>query len=100
MLDTIKTLLGISDDSKDTLLNVLILQAEGFAKSYTHTASTDAYPEAIAQIVLITYNRLGSEGLSSESYSGVNFNYAEDLPEAIYAQLRAYRKVGVIRDVQ
>jgi hypothetical protein len=48
-------------------------------------------------MVIQDYNRMGAEGLNSESYSGVSFNYQATYSEDIMKQLRRYRKIGVIR---
>ena len=71
MLEKVKLLLGITDNSKDDLLTFLIEQA----------------------IVVYNYNRLGTEGLDSEGYSGVSLNYSADYPEPIIRALKAKRKL-------
>jgi len=49
---------------------------------------------AIKQLALIRYNRLGSEGLESESYSGSSFNFAQDIPPDVRRDMNAHRRVG------
>ena len=44
-------------------------------------------------MVAYNYNRLGTEGLDSEGYSGVSFNYSADYPEPIIRALKAKRKL-------
>lgn len=94
ILDNCKTLLQISDSSKDSILNILIKESQDFAEAYTHT--DDVGDSVIEQIVLYRYNLLGNEGLNSESYSGVSFNYEQDLPAYLLKELNPLRKVKFI----
>ena len=93
MLETMKLLLGL-DASKDTLLSLLLSQAEDEAKDYTNNENISE--NLIVQMAIYKYNRLGTEGLNSENYSGVSFNYMSDYPETIVKQLRRFKKLGVI----
>jgi hypothetical protein len=98
MLETIKTLLGITDGSKDVLLSLLLYSAIDEAKEYTHRDEVDMLKSTIIQMVVFQYNRLGTEGLDSENYSVVSFDYSADYPESIMRSLRAKRKVRVVYD--
>lgn len=99
MLEKIKLLLGITDASKDTLLETLLALATEEANEYMHNPSAmDKVEGIICQMVVYKYNRLGTEGATSEGYSGVSYSYTEDYPPHIYRELRKYRKVGVIHD--
>ena len=93
MLETMKLLLGL-DASKDTLLSLLLSQAEDEAKDYTNNENIS--DNLIVQMAIYKYNRLGTEGLNSENYSGVSFNYLNDYPENIVKQLRRFKKLGVV----
>lgn len=94
MLENIKLLLGLTDDdSKDAILMVLIERAINEAKNYTHNDSIVGYENVINDMVIYQFNRLGTEGLDAETYSGVKFEYSADYPESILRQLRSHRKV-------
>ena len=93
MLETMKLLLGL-DASKDSLCQVLIQQALDEAIAYTN--NEDVAENLIVQMAIYKYNRLGTEGLNSENYSGVSFNYLNDYPENIVKQLRRFKKLGVV----
>lgn len=95
MLNKIKMLLGITDTSKDNLLTVLIESASNEALNYTHNDDLQSLEHCICSMVVYQYNRLGTEGVDSEDYSGVSFNYSTDYPENIIRQLKAYRKLRV-----
>ena len=93
MLENIKLLLGISSTEKDALLLLLIQQAEDEAKDFTHREDVCELQSTIENMVAYNYNRLGTEGLNSESYSGVSYNYTTDYPEPILKMLKRYRKI-------
>lgn len=96
MLAKIKLLLGITDNTKDALLNLLIDQAIDQAINITHNDAVSSYDSIIASMVVWRYNRLGSEGVTSENYSGVSFNYSSDYPEPLLKELNSFRKVRTI----
>ena len=93
MLENIKLLLSISSTEKDALLLLLIQQAEDEAKDFTHREDVCELQSTIEKMVVYNYNRLGTEGLNSESYSGVSYNYTTDYPEQILKMLKRYRKI-------
>lgn len=93
MLDKIKMLLSITDDSKNELLKVLIEGAEEDAKALTFNEDIKyEMPNAIIKMVVYNYNRLGTEGLDSETYSGVSYKYMSDYPDAILNLLNSASK--------
>ena len=94
MLEKMKLLLGIGDASIDTKLSLLLEQAEDEAIAYTN--NENIAENLIIQMALYKYNRLGTEGLNSENYSGVSFNYMSDYPDNLVKQLKRYKKLGVI----
>ena len=96
MIRKIKVLLNITDANKDDLLNLLIEQATAEALDYTHTNDVSKLASSIIQMVVYKYNRLGTEGVDSEDYSGIAFTYSADYPESIMRGLRAKRKVVVL----
>lgn len=93
MLENVKLLLGITNDSKDALLQLLIQQAEDEAKDFTHRDDVCELQSTVEKMVVYNYNRLGTEGLNSESYSGMSYNYTSDYPEPILKMLKRYRKI-------
>ena len=96
MLEKVKLLLGIADNTKDDLLTLLIEQAVEEAIVYTHNECVDELNTSIIQMVVYKYNRIGTEGVESEGYSGVSFQYTSDYPENIMRGLRAKRKVVLV----
>lgn len=49
------------------------------------------------ELVIIYYNRLGSEGESSRSEGGVSVSYSTDIPENIKRRLNSYRRLKAVR---
>lgn len=96
MLNKVKLLLGLTDETKDDLLTILIEQAIDEALTYTHQDCVDELNTAIIQMVVYKYNRIGTEGVESEGYSGVSFNYATDYPESILRALNAKRRLRTL----
>lgn len=96
MLKDIKLLLGIKDDSKDALLNLLKEQATQEALDYTHQNDVAKLKTSIIQMVVYKYNRLGTDGIDSEDYSGISFTYSADYPDTIMRSLKAQRRVRVL----
>ena len=96
MLKKIKLLLGIADNSKDDLLRVLLDDAAQEVVNYTHNYQLDKLENVIIQVAIWRYNKLGSEGLDSENYSGVSFNYSADYPDVLKKQLQAYRRICTV----
>ena len=93
MLEKIKILLGINDSSKDELLTVLLDQAIEEAENYTHNNCLTGLESTICRMVVYNYNRISTEGVNSESYSGVSYSYSADYPENIRRVLKAHRKI-------
>ena len=93
MLEKLKLMLNISTSEKDDLLTLLLDQAAETAINYTHNNDIDSLTPTILKMAVFDYNRLGTEGLDSEGYSGVSFNYADDYPETILRALRSKRRI-------
>lgn len=96
MLEKLKLLLSIEGDEKDDLLTLIIDQAIGYATNYTHNNDIYILTPVILKMAVFDYNRLGTEGLESEGYSGVSFNYADDYPEYILRSLRSKRRIKTL----
>ena len=86
-LDTLKTLLQISNSSQDTLLSALISQC---SQEYLHrTHQVEADEPIVTKMVIEQYNRLGNEGIQSIGYSGINETYESDYSEQTQKLIRS-----------
>lgn len=97
MLEKLKTLLGIATDDKDELLNLLISNAKAFVLSYCGlSAYTSSFDNVVLKMALEDYNRLGSEGKTSQSFSGLSESYNDDYSSAVYSFLKRYRRIKTL----
>lgn len=47
----------------------------------------------VKDLVVIKGNKLGSEGISSDSHEGISQSYIDGMPKEIKAKLRRYRRL-------
>ena len=104
-MDTIELLkleLG-ADETQDPLLQRYIDKAINKVMNFTKRDKAYVEKELQNQVIdlaIILYNRKGTEGLKSQSYSGISETYVEDIPNEIKRDLYAHRllKRGVSND--
>jgi hypothetical protein len=97
MLEIIKILLGIDNNTKDVLLNIYLEKAQSKFKNYCNRIDIPAEAEScIVDYAIVLYNRRGSEGLQSESYSGVNQNFEVGIPNDVKIEWNTFRKVKTL----
>lgn len=99
MIAEVKVLLGDSVQSfSDEQIQVCLKWALAEVEAYCNrTVAGDYELEIIAQkIAILKLNRLGSEGLASQGYSGVSETYIDGYPADILAVLNRKRKLKVI----
>lgn len=98
MLDKIKILLGMAEnDSKDELLLMLISLAKEEATVYCNLAEyTSKLDSAIIGMVIERYNRIGAEGLTSASTSGVSENYIDGYSSHVVRLLNRNRRIKTV----
>ena len=96
MLENIKLLLGLTTSDKDELLELLISQATAEAADYTNNKDVSKLSGAIIKMVIYNYNRLGTEGIDSEGYSGVSYSYSTDYPNSVLRLLNSCRKLKTL----
>lgn len=97
MLEEIKILLGeAADNYTDAQINLCYKMALAEVEDYCNREA-DATLELVAEkIAIIKLNRLNTEGLASQSYSGVNEAYVDGYPAEITAILNRKRRMKVI----
>lgn len=96
MLEKIKILLGIlsSDTSKDEILKIYIEDSTEEVKQYINSTEIPKVLEGlIRDIVIIKYNKRGSEGATSENVGGISRSYLDDIPKEIKRKLKRFRKL-------
>jgi hypothetical protein len=97
MIEEIKLMLGeaaanYTDAQISLAYKLSLAEVEEYCKR-----DADASLELIAQrIAIIKLNRIGTEGLAQQSYSGVSESYIDGYPADIQAVLNRKRKVKFV----
>lgn len=97
MIEEIKLLLGdtatnYSDAQISLSYRIALLEVE----TYCNREADDALKFAAEEIAVIKLNRMNTEGLTSQSYSGVNESYIDGYPAHIQAILNRKRKMKIV----
>jgi len=95
MLDLLKIYLNISGVGQDTQLNLILTDCIAEFEEITGTPfkQNSEMEKVIIQMAIIKYNRLGYEGLSSQSYSGASEHYTEGYPKELNRRIMKYKKL-------
>lgn len=97
MIEEIKLLLGeAASNYTDAQIALALKMALAEVEAYCRR-DVDAVLELMAQkIAVIKLNRMNTEGLASQSYSGVSENYIDGYPNEIVSVLNSKRKIKVV----
>lgn len=97
MIDEIKIMLGdaasnFTDAQIGLALKLALAEVEAICKR-----SVDSELEVVVlRIAVIKLNRMNTEGLAAQSFSGVSESYIDGYPEDIQMILRGKRKIKVV----
>lgn len=97
MLEEVKILLGdrasnYTDAQISLALKLSLVEVEEYCKR-----ELDYALELVAeQIAVIKLNRMGTEGLASQSFSGVSESYIDGYPDEIVKLLNRKRKIKML----
>lgn len=97
MIEDIRLMLGdAADNYSDAQIGLAYRQALIEVEAYTNRKA-DAELEMCAEtIAVIKLNRMNTEGLASQSFSGVSESYIDGYPAEIQAVLNRKRKVKIL----
>ena len=97
MVNEIKLLLGeAASNFTEAQISLCLKMALAEVEAYCNRTA-DVELELMAQkIAVIKLNRLNTEGLAGQSYSGVSENYIDGYPADILAVLNRKRKIKVL----
>lgn len=97
MIEEIKLLLGdAASNYTDAQISLAYKIALAEVEDYC-SREADATLEFLAEkIAIIKLNRMNTEGLASQSYSGISESYIDGYPADILAVLNRKRKIKVI----
>lgn len=97
MIEEIKVMLGdAASNYTDAQIGLCLKQALTEVEAYCNR-QVDPELELMAErIAIIKLNRLNTEGLASQSYSGVSENYIDGYPADILSVLKRKRRIKVV----
>lgn len=91
-LEKLKILTGESDEN---LLSLLLSDAEEFILGYTNRVKmVDQLRKSARDLVVIAYNRMGTEGETGRSEGGESYSF-DAAPKHIYDVLDRYRLIRI-----
>ena len=98
MLEIIKVIVNINDNSQDPLINALI---SSYTQQVLNMTNLDVLPvelyPVIQDLVIQRYNKLGSEGMKQENRGAVAQYFSdEEFTSAIKKQIAKFKKVRVL----
>lgn len=98
MIEEIKILLGESAGNyTDDQIGIIAKHVVAEVQAYCNRDVLDYELETVAvRLAIIRLNRMHTEGLASQSMSGVSESYVDGYPEDIRAVLNRKRKLKVI----
>lgn len=97
MVEEIKILLGdAAQNYSDAQINLAYLMASAEVEEYCKRELDSALEFAAMQIAKIKLNRMNTEGLASQSFSGVSESYIDGYPQEIIAILNRKRKIKLV----
>ena len=85
----------LSDDKLQAIIDDVTLEVLADTNQSKLNAQLES---AVISLSVIAVNRIGTEGLASEGYSGVSTSYLDDVPPRVASILNANRRLGVWED--
>lgn len=82
----------ITGNSNDSLVSLMLDKTKAEISTYLKSDYDTAFDNIAVDIAVIKINRLGSEGLASQSFSGAGENYIDGYPQEILMQLNSLKK--------
>lgn len=99
MITEIKTMLGdAAANYTDAQIQLAYTMALSEIKAYCNRDIDSELEYCADRIAIIKLNRMNTEGLESQSYSGVSESYVNGYPQDIQAVLNRKRKVKVVSE--
>lgn len=97
MIEEIKLLLGDSATNySEAQISLAYKMALNEVEEYCKREADTALELVAEQIAVIKLNRLNTEGLASQSFSGISESYIDGYPAEIQAVLNRKRKIKVV----
>jgi len=97
MIEEIKLLLGdAASNYSDAQIGLAFKMALAEVEAYCNREADYALELIAEKIAIIKLNRMNTEGLASQAFSGVSESYIDGYPAEILAVLNRKRKLKVI----
>lgn len=97
MIEEIKILLGsAADNYSDAQIGLCLKMALAEVQAYCNRELDYELEICAERLAVIKLNRLNTEGLTSQSYSGVSESYEDDIPADILRILNRKRRIKVV----
>lgn len=97
MVEEIKILLGsTAGNYSDAQIGVCLKMALAEVQAYCNRELDYELEMCAERLAIIKLNRLNTEGLASQSYSGVSESYEDDIPADILRILNRKRRIKVV----
>lgn len=95
LLDQLKKILGISDDSRDDYLNIMIpLVVDDVQEQCNDTFDVNNLPSGIIRyLAKVLEFEMGDSRLKSRSMGNVSYSFNTELPDSVTKLLRPYKRV-------
>lgn len=84
LIEEVKLLTSKTDDN---LISLILKKTIKEVEMYTNQKYNEKFNNVVVDIAIIKLNKLGTEGLISQSYSGVSESYIDNYPTYILNQL-------------
>lgn len=82
----------ITGNTNDDLVSLMLEKAKAEITTYLKCEYDTRFDNIAADIAVLKINRLGSEGLTSQSSSGASESYTDGYPQEILKQLDSFKK--------
>ncbi|MBR4407255.1 MAG: phage head-tail connector protein [Clostridia bacterium] len=97
MIEEIKLMLGeAATNYTDAQISLALKIASAEVEEYCNRELDSTLELMAQQIAVIKLNRMGTEGVASQSYSGVSESYIDGYPAEVVAVLNRKRKIKVM----
>ena len=98
LLERLKARLDENELSDDKLQEIIDDVTQEVLADTNQSELNPQLSSAVVSLSVITVNRIGTEGLASEGYSGVSTSYLDDVPPRVVSILNANRRLGAWED--
>lgn len=83
MLELLKTLLGITDTSKDDILDFYLSKSEIAIKNYLNTDTIDEFSNQTVELAMHYYKNRDNLGITQMSQGSRSQSMSENIPKSI-----------------